>query len=158
MRVKLVVCTVTERLKTSIITIMIVRNILYIYILQTFFQYVTEDLSGNKNFCAFSVTVKGNFTLRYVIHSNIPLKIPDTQPPVIDFCESPPDFITITENVDIEWDEPLFHDNSREPLTIKQSHKFGRFPFGQTFVSYVATDSAGNSAACDITIKLASEQ
>ena len=76
---------------------------------------------------------------------------------MIDFCESPPDFITITDDVDIEWDEPLFHDNSREPLTIQQSHKFGRFPFDQTVVTYVATDRAGNSASCDLIIKLASE-
>ena len=81
----------------------------------------------------------------------------DTEKPVIDFCESPPEFITNTDDVDIEWDEPLFHDNSREPLTIVQTHKFGKFPFGDTVVTYAATDRAGNSATCRITIKLASK-
>ena len=37
----------------------------------------------------------------------------DVEPPVVDFCESPPEFITDTEDVEIEWDEPIFHDNSR---------------------------------------------
>ena len=81
----------------------------------------------------------------------------DTEKPVIDFCESPPEFITNTDDVDIEWDEPLFHDNSREPLTIVQTHKFGKFPFGDTVVTYAATDRAGNSATCRITITLASK-
>ena len=76
---------------------------------------------------------------------------------MIDFCESPPDFITNTEEVDIDWDEPLFHDNSRAPLTITQSRTFGRFSFGDTLVSYTARDEAGNSATCNITIRLASE-
>ena len=76
---------------------------------------------------------------------------------MIDFCESPPDFITATDDVDIEWDEPLFHDNSREPLTITQTHKFGRFPFGDTEVIYMATDKSGNSATCKINIRLASK-
>ena len=75
---------------------------------------------------------------------------------MIDFCESPPDFITATEDVDIEWDEPLFHDNSREPLTITQTHQFGRFKFGDTDVIYTATDSSGNTAQCKINIRLAS--
>ena len=83
--------------------------------------------------------------------------ISDTQPPVIDFCESPPDFITATDDVDIEWDEPLFHDNSREPLTITQTHKFGRFPFGDTEVTDMAIDKSGNSATCKIHIRLASK-
>ena len=37
----------------------------------------------------------------------------DVEPPVVDYCESPPEFITDTEDVEIDWDKPIFHDNSR---------------------------------------------
>ena len=75
---------------------------------------------------------------------------------MIDYCESPPEFITDTDDVDIEWDEPIFHDNSRENPTIVQSHKFGKFKFGETEVSYVASDSSGNSVECKIIVSLQS--
>ena len=32
---------------------------------------------------------------------------------MVDFCESPPNFISDTEDVVLDWDEPMFHDNSR---------------------------------------------
>lgn len=54
----------------------------------------------------------------------------------------------------MEWDEPLFHDNSKDAPTVTQSHTFGTFPFGQTEVVYTATDGSGNSVSCNITIKL----
>ena len=79
---------------------------------------------------------------------------PDVEDPVVDFCESPPEFITSTSDVDIEWDEPIFHDNSRGDLTITQTHQFGRFPFGNTDVVYTATDGAGNSVTCNISVVL----
>lgn len=75
----------------------------------------------------------------------------------MDFCESPPEFITSTDDVDIEWDEPIFHDNSRDELTIIQTHGFGRFNFGDTEVLYTAQDRAGNSAECRITVRLQRE-
>ena len=78
----------------------------------------------------------------------------DVEDPVVDFCESPPEFITSTSDVDIEWDEPIFHDNSRGDLTITQTHQFGRFPFGNTDVVYTATDGAGNSVTCNISVVL----
>ena len=81
----------------------------------------------------------------------------DTQPPVIDYCESPPEFISHTNQLSLEWDEPLFHDNSKKPLTVTQSHDFGfLFPFGETNVEYTAKDASGNSASCIITVKLSS--
>jgi hypothetical protein len=76
---------------------------------------------------------------------------------VVDICESPPEFITPTEEVEVEWDEPLFHDNSREELLISQTHSFGRFPFGTTAVTYSARDSSGNTANCTIYITLQSK-
>ena len=57
----------------------------------------------------------------------------------------------------MEWDEPLFHDNSKDAPTVTQSHIFGTFPFGQTEVVYTATDASGNSVSCNITIKLNSK-
>jgi hypothetical protein len=81
----------------------------------------------------------------------------DLEPPVVDLCESPPEFITSTAEVTVDWDEPLFHDNSREELLITQSHTFGRFPFGTTLVTYTATDSSGNTASCSINITLQSK-
>lgn len=72
----------------------------------------------------------------------------------MDFCESPPEFITNTADVDIEWDEPIFHDNSKDELDIKQTRPFGRFPFGDTEVVYTATDSSGNGVECRITVRL----
>ena len=83
---------------------------------------------------------------------------PDVEDPVVDFCESPPEFITSTSDVDIEWDEPIFHDNSRGELTITQTHRFGRFPFGTTDVVYTATDEEGNNATCDISVVLQRKQ
>ena len=117
------------------------------------FQYITEDLSGNKASCVFSVTVLGLIWCKVVSSARF---CSDTQPPVIDFCESPPEFITLSNDLDIEWDEPLFHDNSKLSPSITQSHSFGRFPFGETDVTYTATDSSGNSVSCHITIKLSS--
>lgn len=77
---------------------------------------------------------------------------------MVDFCESPPEFITSTSDVDIEWDEPIFHDNSRGELKITQTHRFGRFPFGTTDVVYTATDEEGNNATCDISVVLQRKQ
>jgi CUB/sushi domain-containing protein len=77
---------------------------------------------------------------------------------VVDLCESPPEFITPTDDVMVDWDEPLFHDNSREPLSINQSHTFGRFPFGTTLVTYTAVDPSGNAAFCSINITLQSKR
>jgi hypothetical protein len=63
---------------------------------------------------------------------------------VVDICESPPEFITPTEEVEVE-------------LLISQTHSFGRFPFGTTAVTYSARDSSGNTANCTIYITLQSK-
>ena len=42
----------------------------------------------------------------------------DVEPPVVDFCESPPIFLVqnsddlAREKAEVEWDPPIFHDNS----------------------------------------------
>ena len=99
----------------------------------------------------FSVTVTGE--MKYGLYKKL-MPFPDVEDPVVDFCESPPEFITSTSEVDIEWDEPIFHDNSRSDLTITQTHQFGRFPFGTTDVVYTATDDARNSVTCNISVVL----
>ena len=38
----------------------------YFFVNLPLLQYVTEDLSGNKNMCGFSVTVKGNFRFSFI--------------------------------------------------------------------------------------------
>ena len=46
------------------------------------------------------------------------LLLPDIEPPVVDFCESPPIFLVqnsddlANEEAEVEWDPPIFHDNS----------------------------------------------
>ena len=104
----------------------------------------------------FSVTVTGICSPRSAQWSAFLLSS-DIEDPVVDFCESPPEFITSTADVDIEWDEPVFHDNSKEEVIISQTHNFGFFPFGDTEVVYTAKDGSGNSAECRITIRLQSK-
>eukprot|EP00095_Tigriopus_kingsejongensis_P000543 maker-scaffold212_size255419-snap-gene-0.10 protein:Tk00543 transcript:maker-scaffold212_size255419-snap-gene-0.10-mRNA-1 annotation:"hypothetical protein BRAFLDRAFT_103549" len=99
-----------------------------------------SDLSGNRAKCVFNVTVR------------------DTQAPIVDFCRSPPPFLAqpgLGHADDIEWDEPIFHDNSLSLIVVTQSAEFGRFPLGTTLVEYKAKDEAGNVASCsmDITVQ-----
>ena len=49
----------------------------------------------------------------------------------------------------MDWEEPLFSDNSQEDVFIWSSHKPGQyFPIGNTRVTYVATDNSGNNVTC----------
>lgn len=85
------------------------------------------------------------------------MDLTDLEPPIVDFCQSPPVFlINNDEDVasEVEWDEPIFHDNSLEPLKISKSHEFGNFPLGVTTVTYLAWDSSGNKATCQIDIEI----
>ena len=84
----------------------------------------------------------------------------DVQPPTIDFCRSPPIFLAdpgggaISAAHDIEWDEPIFHDNDRKAPEIHKSRGFGTFPLGRTMVEYRARDKTGNEARCQIEIEV----
>lgn len=98
-----------------------------------------SDLSGNRAKCVFRVTVK------------------DTQAPTVDFCRSPPPFLAqpgVGYADDIEWDEPIFHDNSLRPLRVNQTKEFGRYMLGTTKVIYSALDEAGNKAVCELDISV----
>ncbi|OQR73826.1 sushi [Tropilaelaps mercedesae] len=101
--------------------------------------YTATDLQGNRNSCAFTVTVI------------------DEEPPTVDRCESPG--VTISsdgQGAKVVWEEPLFSDNSNEDVFIWSSHKPGQyFLINDTTVTYFATDNSGNNASCtfNITIK-----
>jgi hypothetical protein len=42
----------------------------------------------------------------------------DTEAPRVDWCESPPTFLSGEEEVDVYWEEPIFSDNSRLPVKV----------------------------------------
>uniref|UniRef100_A0A2K6EQD9 Sushi, von Willebrand factor type A, EGF and pentraxin domain-containing protein 1 n=1 Tax=Propithecus coquereli TaxID=379532 RepID=A0A2K6EQD9_PROCO len=97
--------------------------------------YTAVDLSGNQASCTFHV------------------KVIDVEPPVIDWCRSPPPIQVSEKEHSASWDEPQFSDNSGAVLDITRSHTQGDlFPHGETIVRYTATDPSGNNRTCDIHI------
>nr|XP_033465702.1 sushi, von Willebrand factor type A, EGF and pentraxin domain-containing protein 1 isoform X2 [Epinephelus lanceolatus] len=97
--------------------------------------YIGTDRSGNQANCSFTVTVI------------------DTEPPVIDRCRSPPTVQATDTETAVVWEVPQFSDNSGGRLTVTSSHTPGsKFPVGETLVQYTATDAAGNSCTCNLTV------
>ncbi|XP_034005924.1 LOW QUALITY PROTEIN: sushi, von Willebrand factor type A, EGF and pentraxin domain-containing protein 1 [Trematomus bernacchii] len=97
--------------------------------------YIGTDRSGNQANCSFTATVI------------------DTEPPVIDRCRSPPTVQATDTETAVVWEVPQFSDNSGGRLTVSSSHTPGsEFPVGETLVQYTATDAAGNSRTCNITV------
>uniref|UniRef100_A0A8C6R2L0 Sushi, von Willebrand factor type A, EGF and pentraxin domain-containing protein 1 n=1 Tax=Nannospalax galili TaxID=1026970 RepID=A0A8C6R2L0_NANGA len=97
--------------------------------------YTATDLSGNQASCTFYINVI------------------DMEPPVIDWCRSPPPIQVSEKEHAANWDEPQFSDNSGAELVITRSHTQGDlFPHGETVVRYTATDPSGNNRTCDIHI------
>ncbi|XP_017288668.1 sushi, von Willebrand factor type A, EGF and pentraxin domain-containing protein 1 isoform X3 [Kryptolebias marmoratus] len=97
--------------------------------------YIATDRSGNQANCSFTVTVI------------------DTEPPFIDRCRSPPTVQATNTETGVVWEVPQFSDNSRGRLTVTSSHSPGSlFPIGETVVQYTATDAAGNSRTCNLTV------
>ena len=102
----------------------------------------------------------------------------DREPPTVDFCSSPP--VYLVDNLDdlklgralVDWSDPVFHDNSRQPLTTARTivtstqssggkvlddsgKSIGLFPIGETSqVLYKVTDASGNNASCTLNITL----
>lgn len=98
--------------------------------------YKAQDRRGNTAECSFHVTVV------------------DRQPPTVDQCESPPTFLLRGDAL-IEWDEPVFSDNSGVAPLVERSHQNpGRLPLGETRVMYTANDEAGNNSTCTLTIRV----
>ena len=50
----------------------------------------------------------------------------------------------------IDWEPPLFSDNSGLEVTVQQSHLPGVIPIGETDVVYTAFDVYGNNNTCII--------
>ncbi|EGW02022.1 Sushi, von Willebrand factor type A, EGF and pentraxin domain-containing protein 1 [Cricetulus griseus] len=97
--------------------------------------YTATDSSSNQASCTFYI------------------KVIDVEPPVIDWCRSPPPIQVVEKEHSASWDEPQFSDNSGAELVITRSHTQGDlFPHGETVVWYTATDPSGNNRTCDIHI------
>lgn len=97
--------------------------------------YIATDRSGNQANCSFTATII------------------DTEPPVIDRCRSPPPVLASDTETAVIWEVPQFSDNSASRLTVNSSHSPGSmFPVGETLVQYTATDAAGNSRTCNLTV------
>lgn len=97
--------------------------------------YTAEDGNRNKARCTFAVIVR------------------DTQRPRVDKCISPAPFMMGGHaSMNITWEEPIFSDNSFQPVKIVRSRGPGVFPLGTTAVTYTATDKDGNTVTCDIKI------
>ncbi|KAJ8021267.1 Hyalin [Holothuria leucospilota] len=108
----------------------------------TLVSYIFTDGSGNVAACTFTVTV---FVL-------------DVIPPTVTNC---PDDITLVavsndQCANVNWVEPVGTDEGPGPVTIRdQTHFPGNcFRIGQTFVTYVFQDAAGNTAACTFSITI----
>ncbi len=58
------------------------------------------------------------------MHLFVPL---DSSPPTVEFCQSPPVFLigspTSKLATDVEWDEPVFSDNSKGKIRVQASHE-----------------------------------
>lgn len=96
--------------------------------------YTATDGAGNVSICTFNVTVE------------------DKIKPVFAGC--PSDIFT-TANAScqavVSWTAPSATDNC--PVTLTPTHNPGTtFPFGETIVTYTATDQGGNVAVCSFKV------
>ena len=89
-------------------------------------------------------------------HFSLPIAtLPDTTPPVIVGCPSDM-IITILPGAltgVASWTQPIAIDDSNMQPAVEKSHQpAALFPVGDTKVSYVFSDSAGNQAECTFTV------
>ncbi|MFZ6053482.1 HYR domain-containing protein, partial [Halocola ammonii] len=100
-------------------------------------SYQVIDESGNSSFCEFTVTVE------------------DTELPVI---TCPADIEVENDNgvcgAVVEYDLPEFSDNCEgSGIEITDGLESGEeFPVGETTVTYLVTDAAGNTSECSFTV------
>ena len=79
----------------------------------------------------------------------------DTIPPTITGCPGTLTFPTDagSNTAVATWTEPTATDNSGISPTRLQTHRSGEsFSVGQTEVTYIFTDQAGNAATCSFTV------
>ncbi|KAL4236643.1 biological adhesion [Mactra antiquata] len=98
--------------------------------------YIAEDLNKNRADCHFYIIVK------------------DKQPPTIDRCFSPLPVVSPEPYAQVDWEEPMFSDNSGNDVRMRRSHAPGLFPKGKTEVVYTAYDESGNFRTCVLKINI----
>ncbi|SMG13027.1 gliding motility-associated C-terminal domain-containing protein [Marivirga sericea] len=104
---------------------------------ETVVEYTAEDEAGNVQTTSFNVIVE------------------DDTAPALDAGTCPTN-ITVSAATNCEgiatWDAPTFSDNCNN-FQISSSHDSGdAFPFGDTQVTYKATDASGNQSLCSFTV------
>ncbi|XP_076814212.1 sushi, von Willebrand factor type A, EGF and pentraxin domain-containing protein 1-like isoform X2 [Clavelina lepadiformis] len=100
--------------------------------------YTAVDEAGLGDSCNFTVTLI------------------DEEPPMIDSCNDPEPFVIARGEIIVRnavWEEPVFSDNSGAVL-VNRSRDFGDMPFGQSKVTYIATDATGNMRTCVIVVSV----
>ncbi|XP_072021512.1 hyalin-like [Amphiura filiformis] len=107
-------------------------------------MYIFADPSNNMAFCTFSVKVTSV----------------DSTPPKIESC--PRDMSAVTElgntRDTVYWTEPIASDISGNVTLSRQSHYPGDdFPLGLTDVSYEYIDGTGNTAWCNFSVVVNTE-
>ena len=101
----------------------------------TVIQYTAADLCGNESQCVFNVTVT------------------DQQPPAI---SCPPDIAGFPTDpgqcyaTNVPLGVPIYSDNC--PGVTVYNDAPPQFPVGPTVVTYTATDAAGHTAQCSVTV------
>ncbi|XP_033625701.1 uncharacterized protein LOC117288937, partial [Asterias rubens] len=106
----------------------------------TTIEYTATDGSGNMATCNFIVQVQ---------------QLPDTEAPVLVGC---PTQITReipvgASAISITWDTPTVTDNSLANIVPQVSPRGqGSFSAGNTFITYTATDAAGNEGSCSFPV------
>lgn len=102
-------------------------------------EYTATDAAGNTSICSFTVTVN------------------DVEAPLLVDC---PDDQTLTNDPGVcgavaTWFPPIYVDNCIDFSVTSNFSPGDVFPVGTTTVTYIATDSAGNTTACnfDITVE-----
>ena len=90
----------------------------------------------------------------YIVANLNPETVSDQTVPRIDRCASPPPVVSHDQYARVEWENPLFSDNSDDELQIKSSHQPGLFPQGTTDVTYTAYDTSGNNNTCTLEIRV----
>lgn len=63
----------------------------------------------------------------------------DEEPPRVDWCDSPPIFLSHDEDVDVYWEEPIFSDNSGKEVQVRQMTKLKSYSNVGHFSSATAT-------------------
>lgn len=122
------------------------------------------DIIINSNFNSGDVFPLGETTVEYSATdeannetiSNFTVIVEDNTIPSTENC---PINITVFANANCEstatWDIPTFTDNCDSSPQVTSSHNPGdTFPFGDTEVTYTATDNAGNEAICSFTVSV----